>query len=544
MIPPGVEEKWQEAKRAMGRGDFAGVREACDFVLEARPDHARAHNFAGLADIGLGHAESGLKHLRLSVELEPGNPALWLNLGAGHVNLEDPGEALRAFQAAHQLSPGPPSILGMANCLLGLGRWREARDLLRSLPEADPAAVDVRLHSMNYDSTVSPLEVYRAHASWGAQFPCLERPPLRDPRPERTLRVGFVSPDFRNHSCAYFLEALWRHRIPSEFQLIAYSEFPFEDDRTRLFQEQSDAWRSTHGRSDHGVADMVRSDAVDILIDLAGHTLGNRLGVFIQRPAPIQLTWLGYPGTTGLQVFDGRITDALADPPGSEPHATEPLLRLPHFLCYTPAAETPAPNPPPSAAGAAPTFGCFNAPAKLNDQVFDLWSRLLRQLPSARLLLKAKSLQHRSAQDYFLRAFADRGVAEDRIEFMGWMAEGRSHLSAYQRVDVALDPFPYNGTTTTCEALWMGVPVVTLRGDRHSGRVGESLLGAVGLQEWVADSEADYLRVAQDLASNPDQLATLRRDLRPRLLASPLLDGRAFAQSMQDLFRRLWMQAI
>jgi predicted O-linked N-acetylglucosamine transferase (SPINDLY family) len=353
-----------------------------------------------------------------------------------------------------------------------------------------------------------------------------------------------VSPDFRDHSCAYFLEALWRHRDASEIQLFAYSEFPFEDARTRQFQARSDGWRSTHGRSDQEVAGMVRSDAIDILVDLAGHTLGNRLGVFSLRPAPIQVTWLGYPATTGLRVFDGRITDALADPPGSEAHATEPLLRLPRFLCYTPAAETPSPHPPPSSLGNPPTFGCFNALAKLNDQVFELWSRLLGRHPSARLLLKTKSLQHRSAQEHFLRAFTERGVAQDRIEFLGWLPDGPSHLAAYHRVDVALDPFPYNGTTTTCEALWMGVPVVTLRGDRHSGRVGDSLLHAAGLQEWVAASEDDYLRIALGLISNPAGLAACRRGLRARLEASPLLDGPAFTRTVQDLFRRVWAQAI
>ncbi len=322
MIPTGVEEYWQAAKRAMGRGDFAGVRDACALVLAADPGHARAHNFAGLADVALGQAEPGLAHLRLSVELEPDNPALWLNLGAGHVNLEDPGEALPAFQAAHRLAPGTPALLGMANCLLGLGRWREARELLRRVPESDPAAVDVRLHSLNYDSTVSPGEILQAHASWGAGFPLRQRPPVRDPEPGRPLRVGFVSADFRNHSCAYFLEALWRHRDRSEIQLFGYSEFPFGDDRTRGFQERSDGWRNTHGRSDPEVAGMIGADAIDILVDLAGHTLGNRLGVFSHRPAPIQLTWLGYPGTTGLRVFDGRITDAWADPPGAELHAT------------------------------------------------------------------------------------------------------------------------------------------------------------------------------------------------------------------------------
>lgn len=544
MIPTGIEEKWQEAKLAMGRGDFTAVREACAVVLQALPDHARAHNFAGLAEIGLGDTERGLEHLQLSVQLEPGNAVLWLNFGAGLLNLERPDEAYAAFQAAERLSPGAPALQGKVSCLLGLGRWREAHLLLGELPWGDSTVDDLRLHSLTYDPGCSPAAYRAVHEAWGSQFPAVARPPLREPRGDRPLRVGFVSPDFRNHSCAYFLEALWAHRDPAKIQVFAYSEFPLEDGRTIRFRQRADGWRTTHGLSDKSFAEQVRSDAIDILVDLAGHTHGNRLRVFALRPAPIQLTWLGYPGTTGLPVFDGRLTDAIADPPGSESQATEPLLRLPNFLCYTPVPDAPEPGFPPSGTGAPPTFGCFNTPAKLNDRVFDLWSRLLARQPGTRLLLKGKSLQQASAQDYFRQAFESHGVLGDRIDFLGWLPDGQSHLSAYQRVDVALDPFPYNGTTTTCEALWMGVPVVTLSGDRHSGRVGHSLLCATGLTEWVAHSEDDYLRIALDLLSDPVALANHRQSLRSRLLASPLLDGHAFSRALEGLFHQLWVRAI
>ena len=544
MIPAGIEEQWQEAKRAMGRGDFAAVREACARVLEARPDHARALNFVGVAEIALGLPEPGLSHLQRSVELESGNPALWLNLGAGYLRLEDPDGALLAFRTAARLSPDAPALVGMASCLLNLGRWRDVDDLLDGVPWGNPSLDDLRLHSLAYNPDCTPDAFRAAHWTWGSQFPHRERPPVRDPRPERALRVGFVSPDFRDHSCAYFLEALWEHRDPAAMTLFGYSECPLEDARTRRFQARADGWRPTHGLPDQGVAGLVHADSIDVLIDVAGHTHGNRLSLFALRPAPIQLTWLGYPGTTGLTVLDGRITDAAADPPGADDHATEPLLRLPHFLCYTPAADAPLPGPPPVALGQPPTFGCFNAPAKLNDRVLDLWSRLLNRHPASRLLLKAKSFQLRSAQEPVERAFAACGVAADRIEFVGWLADGRSHLSAYQRLDVALDPFPYNGTTTTCEALWMGVPVVTLPGDRHASRVGRSLLAAAGLTDWVAASEDDFLRIAGDLVLDPAALAVCRRDLRSRLRASALLDGRGFARALEAQIRRLWLQAL
>jgi predicted O-linked N-acetylglucosamine transferase (SPINDLY family) len=573
-----IDQHWARAKQAVQDQDFRTAKEACLAVLEARPDHARALNFLGLSRIALGDLAAGAEHLRQSVRLESGNAFLWLNVGAGLLRTGDIPEAFEAFREAEARKAFDPAKVGQATCLVEmsrfaealaatealaqtsayyptacrikatvlceLGRAAEANQLLLPLAWGDPTLDDVRLFALQNDPGFTAADSLQAHRAWGSRFPPRPAPAIQDPRTDRPLNIGFVSPDFREHSCAYFLEGLWAHRDPNQVRLFAYAEVPIADARTQVFERRSDGWRTTHAMADGTLAEQIRSDRIDILVDLAGHTHGNRLSVFALRPAPLQLTWLGYPATTGMAVFDGRLTDAEADPPEAPTYATEPLLRLPNFLCYTPPADAPLPAAPPSVSGQPLTFGCFNAPAKINARVLDLWARLLREVPGSRLLLKGKSFHEPFATTHFREGFRSRGIDAGRISFMGWVPRGQSPLSTYHQLDLALDPFPYNGTTTTCEAVWMGVPVITLAGDRHAGRVGRSLLTAAGLTDWIARDEDDYLRIAVELATGPAALAEARRDLRARVAATPLLDGPGFARNMEDLFRRLWVGAV
>jgi predicted O-linked N-acetylglucosamine transferase (SPINDLY family) len=283
--------------------------------------------------------------------------------------------------------------------------------------------------------------------------------------------------------------------------------------------------------SDEALAERIQADQIDILVDCAGHTAHNRLRVFARKPAPVQATWLGYPNTTGLSAVDYRLADAVTDPPGgADALASERLLRLPGgFLCYAGASDAPEPAPPPCLASGTVTFGSFNNPAAL-----------LARLPGARLLLKGKPFTDKVTRDLYRARLTERGIAADRVELTGWTAGSAHHLALYERVDIALDPFPYNGTTTTCEALWMGVPVVTLRGERHSGRVGASLLGRIGAEEWVADSVNDYVTRAAALAADPQHLRLLRRSLRTRVAASSLCDRAAFTRSIETAYRQMW----
>jgi predicted O-linked N-acetylglucosamine transferase (SPINDLY family) len=286
----------------------------------------------------------------------------------------------------------------------------------------------------------------------------------------------------------------------------------------------------------------VCKDGIDILVDLAGHTAENRLLVFARKPAPVQITWLGYPNTTGMPVMDYRLTDEIADPPGEAGHYhSETLIRLPDgFLCYSPPDDAPEVSGLPARQSVRITFGSFNNLPKINEAVIALWSRLLLQVPQSDLLLKSKQFADAHVRQRFLDLFTSHGIAAERITLQPRVPSTAGHLALYDRVDIGLDPFPYNGTTTTCEALWMGVPVITLRGDRHAGRVGASLLTRVGLKELIAESEAHYIEIGKKLARDLDGLEELRTDLRARMQASTLCDGQSFARMMENTFRLFW----
>ena len=309
-------------------------------------------------------------------------------------------------------------------------------------------------------------------------------------------------------------------------------------------RDGADRWREVHAQNAEDLAALIRQDQIDILVDLAGHTSNNFLPVFARKPAPIQVAYLGYPGTTGLSAMDYRLTDQVADPQGMTEHCfTETLIRLPHgFLCYTPRADAPKPAAPPSRNNGYMTFGSFNNLVKLTPSVAALWSRILGAVENAHLLLKSKSFACEETRNLFFDSFADHGIDKDRIELVAFVKDSRDHLDTYARVDIALDPFPYNGTTTTCEALWMGVPVISLAGDSHMGRVGASILAAVGLPDLVAADEDGYVDLATQLAGDRDRLAGYRRDMRKRMEASPLLDARQFNLDLDGAYRNLWRQ--
>ena len=384
-----------------------------------------------------------------------------------------------------------------------------------------------------------------AHREWD------ERYGRQAPRPTayanvrdvgRRLKIGYLSPDFRQHSVAYFIEPLLKAHDRQAVEVFCYAEVMRPDTVTAHLQGLADHWLMTVGLSDDELAERIGTDGIDILVDLAGHTANNRLRVFARKPAPVQVTWLGYPNTTGLEAIDYRLVDAMTDPAGeADAWASETLVRLEGgFHCYSGLKGAPEPGVPPCLSAGTVTFGSFNNPAKVSAATFDAWAKLLCRLPQARLLLKGKPFADAGTRALFLARLGKRGVAAERVELMAWLPDAAAHLAVYHRVDIALDPFPYNGTTTTCEALWMGVPVVTLRGDRHAGRVGASLLSQIGLPDLIANSVEEYVEIAVALASDPARLMDLRRSLRARIAASPLCDGRAFARKIEAAFRTMW----
>jgi predicted O-linked N-acetylglucosamine transferase (SPINDLY family) len=300
-------------------------------------------------------------------------------------------------------------------------------------------------------------------------------------------------------------------------------------------------WRDVTALDDAELARLIRGDRIDILVELAGFTKDSRLLACTGRPAPIQISYLGYPNTTGLPQVDYRITDHVADPDDADDFHSETLIRLPRcFLAFAVPNHAPEPGPPPVLRNDHVTFGSFNNLAKVNHKVVALWAEVLRAVPGSRLLLKAAGTGDRASQEHLRGAFGAAGVDPGRIDFAGYAATASEHLAAYGEVDVALDPFPYNGATTTCEALWMGVPVITLAGDRHAGRVGASLLGAIGFQAGIATTPDDYVLTARLLAGRPELLAAARRNLRADMARSPLCDHAGHARALEEAYRAVW----
>jgi protein O-GlcNAc transferase len=386
-----------------------------------------------------------------------------------------------------------------------------------------------------------PDTLFQEHCYWAqchaAGLPVPVHTNDRDP--ERRLRVGYVSPDFYRHAAAHFLEPILRHHDPRQVEVFCYAEVAAPDAVTARFQSYAHAWRWTFGQSDAELIRQIQADGIDILVDAAGHSAHNRLLVFAHQPAPIQITGIGYPNTTGLSSIDYRLTDALTDPPGEPVRHSEELLRLPLAFCYATPDIAPEVTPLPALTRGYVTFGSLHNLAKLNGAVLDLWAALLEELPSARLVIFRHLLQGQVREQLF-QELTRRGIRPERFDLWHALEPGRTFLDVYAGIDVALDAFPWNSHTTACEALWMGVPVVTLYGNRYAGRMAADVLTAVGLPELVAQTPRGYVSIAAELAGDLDHLAQLRGSLRQRMAASPLCDGPTFTRSVEEAYRSVW----
>lgn len=419
----------------------------------------------------------------------------------------------------------------------------------RGSEESTAAAEDsARLCRLNYDPAQSAAAIHAAHVAWAERFAAPLYPEAasfpNDPRPDRPLRIGYVSGDLRRHPVALFVEPILRAHDRDGFQVYCYANSDETDDLNQHLRSLVPQWRDIAGLSDAALADQIRADAIDILVDLSGHTARNRLLVFARKPAPVQATMIGYVASTGLATMDYRLTDGICDPmEASDPFFTETLYRLPDgFNCYAPPKGLPDPGPLPLAQAGHVTFGSFNNLDKASPAVLDLWARILVALPDARLILKTKSLSEPTVQDSVMTAFQRHGVAPDRVELIEWTATLREHFEVYRRIDIALDPFPYNGTTTTCEALAMGVPVIAMIGDRHAARVSYSILARLGLAGLAAETADEYLVRAVVLAGRPDMIGNLRGVLRRLLYGSRITDATAYTAGLEAAYRAMWQR--
>jgi predicted O-linked N-acetylglucosamine transferase (SPINDLY family) len=574
------------ARRGLNRTEDA--IDAFQRAIALAPHLAEAHHQAGNALKKLGRFPEAIAALREATRIAPQQAAIWLNLGVACLEAELRDEAIASFQHALALEPNRPeahNILGVA--LLADGQLSSARasleravalrpgytaahDNLGRLCKAegriadaiphyraalavkpDPATHSNLLLALNYVPDLPPAEIFAEHRRWNELHAAnLRGHPGRRPQAgsptgpkTRRLRIGYVSPDFVHHAVSYFIEPVLTAHDRSRFEIFCYSNAPTPDRVTERLRQlvEPDHWRDIARLSDDDAAALIRGDTIDLLVDLAGHTARNRLLVFARRPAPVQATWIGYPNTTGLDAIDFRLTDAISDPVGeTDSFYAEKLIRLPTaFSIYQPDDDAPAVTPLPAAARGAITFGSFNNFAKMSPPVVALWARLLRALPDSRLILKSRGLADPEIAARIRADFASIGVAPARIELDGRELSVAEHLSLYREIDIALDPFPYNGTTTTCEALWMGVPVLTLAGRTHVSRVGASLLTHAGLTDWIATTPDDFVARAVAATHDLPRLAELRRTLREQLRASPACDAPRFTRHLEDAFASL-----
>jgi predicted O-linked N-acetylglucosamine transferase (SPINDLY family) len=526
-----------------------------------------------------GTLEQAVEAYREALALDPGNAVGWNNLGWTLQRLERLEEAQDAYRQALALDPSlvisrnnigtihrlrgnldaalaeyltalakaphdAVTQINLGTVLLKQGEAERALDYFRGsvamMPQLEEAHRALLL-AMNYLPGVDPAEAFAYYRTWGMRCAARvrRRHPRRDTDPRRRLRVGYVSPDFRNHAMAPFIEQVLANHSASAVEVFCYDNSPAKDAVTARMQGYPALWRDIRGVDDDTAADLVEQDHIDLLVDLAGHTVGGRLELFARRPAPVQISLLGYLNTTGLDAMDYRISDVTADPPGiAERYHVERMLRLPgSFWCFRPPDDAPYVGPAPALAAGRVTFGSFNNFAKLNRAVTDAWSSILHRCPDARLLVAAAP--EGEARARFLERFAAHGIEAARIELFG-----RLRLSEFRalhaRVDIALDPFPYAGGATSCESLWMGVPVVTLAGTFGFARSGACLLNALELGELIAENAGEYVECATRLAADHSRLGDLRRSLRGRMQDSELTDGARFAAKLEAAYRGVW----
>ncbi len=530
--------------RAAGR--LSEAAECYRRALQLRPGYVAASGNLGVVLHDLGRLTEAEAQLRVTLALAPQQVEALSNLGNTLKELGRLSEAAASYRQALALDPSRAETHNNLGILLqDMGDLRAAEDCYRQALQLKPEYFKAHsnlLFMLNYSPEVSQQTAFEEAQRFGAAVSAHARMRFDKWRcasqPQR-LRIGFVSGDFRNHPVGYFLENLLRHLDREAFELYAYPTDAWTDETTLRLKSHFAAWHLLVGLNDAAAAKLIHDDGVHILIDLSGHSRYNRLPMFAYKPAPVQVAWLGYFATTGVTEIDYLIADAVTLPPKQERYFTEQIVRMPETrLCFTRPDVAIDVSPLPALANGYVTFGCFNNLAKMNDEVVALWSRVLQTVAGSKLFLKSKQLGDATVREQTLARFAAHGIEAERLILEG--AESRErYFAAYHRVDIALDPFPYPGGTTTVESLWMGVPVLNLAGESFLFRQGAGFLANAGLPQWIASSPQDYVAKAVAFAADLVGLSQLRADLRAQVEASPIMDGAGFAQSFMKLLLEL-----
>ncbi len=550
-------------------------------ALELRPDHAETLNHLGILLQQQGLIDEAIATYRRAIALRPDLPGGYANLGLALYDQGDVAQAIVVYRQGLAIRPVAEIHDNLANALLKRGHVDEAIEHYHRALALQPDNLNTRcnlagalaegggppqaiaafrqilelhprhliahsnlLFNLSVDPTCRSAEYLAEARRFGAKLGPPLSAPFDPPVPAegRRLRVGLVSGDLRSHPVGYFLEGILRHLDLARFELYAYPTTAKEDELTARIRPLFAGWRMLKGLNDEAAARAIRADHIEVLLDLSGHTGDNRVPVFGFRPAPVQVSWLGFFASTGIPEMDWVLADEACVPHGNEHQFIEAVWRLPDTrLCFTPPAAGIAPevSPLPALQRGHVTFGCFQRLPKIGDAVLDLWSQVFEALPTARLLLQSHQTGRPIYVEQILARLAAVGIVSDRVTVRG-PAPRHAYLESYREVDIVLDTFPYTGGTTTCEALWMGVPTVTLAGDSMIARQGVALLSAAGLADWVADDPAEYVRKAVSFGTDLVSLSTLRSSLRERIQATPLFDVRLFAQRLAEALAGIW----
>jgi predicted O-linked N-acetylglucosamine transferase (SPINDLY family) len=550
-MSPGFAPAYGELSSCLqARGFLTEAVNVARRAVELNPDDPSPRVALGSCLLAMDRADEAEPELRIAIRLRPNLMEAHNNLGAAlhsQGRLSEAEATLRQAIALAPNSPEPYTNLGLS--LHMQGRNTEGGAAFRRAIELNAQSAEVHsrlLYTLHHDPSVGPQEAFNEHVLWARRHVeplTRERQPhLNVADPIKRLKIGYVSIDYRRHSVAYFLEPILAAHDRRDVEIYCYSNVVAPDDATARMRGYADQWRDIIGLNDAEAAQLVRQDGIDILVDLVGHTAGKPLRVFARKPAPIQMTYLGYPGTTGLPTIDYRLTDALADPPGmTERFHAEKLVRMPDCAwTYRPPREAPPVAPPPSASRGYVTFGSFNMLPKITPAMIELWAQILLKTPGSKMILKTRSFADEPSKQRVAAQFAKAGIDASRVELRSRTPAQTDHLADYGNIDIELDTLPYNGTTIICESLWMGVPVVSLAGQVHVSRVGMSLLSNVGLRELVATTPQEYVTIATELSANPARLVELRATMRDRIERSSLRDETKFARGLEAIYRMIW----
>jgi len=513
---PTIHELFQAANTAFQNNDIFKAHDCFIKALQYNSKDATIHSNIGACYIEMRQWKQAFTHFQTGLELNPNHPAIHTNLSQAYRLIGRMSEA--AYHVKKVIKLEPDSHVAQSNFLLYL----------------------------NYCPEISPKELYDYHQQWGLQFPIIPKNKRwfpNYPDPDRPLRVGYISPDLRGHSVGYFIEPALIHYDKKQFEIFCYAHLANPDATSHTFKNCVQKFRMIHKMDDLTLANQIRADGIDILVDLAGHTANSRIRVMIYQPAPIQVTYLGYPATSGLKHIDYRLTDSVIDPPGeTDTFHTEQLLRLkPYFFCLSPLSHNIPVSDLPSLKNNRICFGGFHNTAKVSEMAIALWSNILVQKPDASLLLQASAYNDPDIVRYFQSRFESYGIDKNRIKCMGKLPFPQ-YLKLHDQIDIMLDTFPWTGHTTACHALWMGIPTLTLEGTRHASRIGARLMRALDLHEWVATDHQSFIEKAVRLTNNTQNLQLLRKNMRKRILQSGISQKRNFTQSIENTFRQIWQK--